>query len=157
VAKLTFAFLREKQSSQKSKAPTGQVEAFDWDGMGGNIGGLFVYVLALKIMYYLHVELQWRESELPVTRKFALFRPGNHRKNARKSPFPTAPKIQKSVESSGKNAQITPLRIKGMKNAHEAPKIITRENEKKRLAFSSPMCIIIFALGVIAQLVRALR
>ena len=31
------------------------------------------------------------------------------------------------------------------------------ENEKKRLAISSSMCIIIFALGVIAQLVRALR
>ena len=65
-----FASQTEKQS-QKSKAPTGQVEAFDWDGMGGNIGGLFVYVLALVIMYYLLVDLQWIESELPVTHKVA--------------------------------------------------------------------------------------
>ena len=41
--------------------------------MGGNIGGLFVYVLALMIMYYLLVDLQWIESELPVTRKNTIF------------------------------------------------------------------------------------
>jgi len=44
-------------------------EAFDWDGMGGNIGGLSVYVLALDIIYSALVESQWIESELPVTRK----------------------------------------------------------------------------------------
>ena len=35
--------------------------------MGGNIGGLSVYVLALVIMYYPLVDWQWIESELPVT------------------------------------------------------------------------------------------
>jgi len=47
------------------------VSAFDWDGMGGNIGGLSVYVLALMIMYYPLVDWQWIESELPVTHKVA--------------------------------------------------------------------------------------
>ena len=46
--------------------------------MGGNIGGLFVYVLALVIMYYLLVDLQWIESELPVTRKNTNFQYENH-------------------------------------------------------------------------------
>ena len=39
--------------------------------MGGNIGGLSVYVLALMIMYYPLVDWQWIESELPVTHKVA--------------------------------------------------------------------------------------
>ena len=48
--------MRNKNFFQKSKAPTFLVGAFDWDGMGGNIGGLSVYVLALKIMYSALVE-----------------------------------------------------------------------------------------------------
>jgi len=46
----------KKQNIQKSKAPAFFAEAFDWDGMGGNIGGLSVYVLALVIMYSTLVE-----------------------------------------------------------------------------------------------------
>jgi len=46
-----------EKSPPKTKTPKNQkrlliVSAFDWDGMGGNIGGLSVYVLALRIMYY---------------------------------------------------------------------------------------------------------
>jgi hypothetical protein len=58
---------KEAAFHQKSNAPTKEtpknqkplpflVEAFDWDGMGGNIGGLSVYVLALDIMYSALVE-----------------------------------------------------------------------------------------------------
>ena len=45
-----------KTNNQKSKTPAFFAEAFDWDGMGGNIGGLSVYVLALDIMYSALVE-----------------------------------------------------------------------------------------------------
>jgi hypothetical protein len=48
--------MKNKNFYQKSKAPTFLVGAFDWDGMGGNIGGLSVYVLALRIMYSALVE-----------------------------------------------------------------------------------------------------
>ena len=40
-----------------------------WDGMGGNIGGLNVFVLALMIRYPILVIWQWIESELPATWK----------------------------------------------------------------------------------------
>ena len=47
----------KKQPTQpKIKSAYFHVSAFDWDGMGGNIGGLSVYVLALDIMYYPLVE-----------------------------------------------------------------------------------------------------
>ena len=67
---------RQKSPPKKTNTTKNQkrlliVSAFDWDGMGGNIGGLSVYVLALMIMYYPLVEWQWIESELPVTHKVA--------------------------------------------------------------------------------------
>ena len=55
--------------------------------MGGNIGGLFVYVLALMIMYYLLVDLQWIESELPVTHKMILFQHKNRPKTRKNHVF----------------------------------------------------------------------
>ena len=68
--------LFDRKVSPKKQTPKNQkrlliVSAFDWDGMGGNIGGLSVYVLALMIMYYPLVDWQWIESELPVTHKVA--------------------------------------------------------------------------------------
>ena len=67
---------RQKSPPKKTNTTKNQkrllvVSAFDWDGMGGNIGGLSVYVLALMIMYYPLVDWQWIESELPVTHKVA--------------------------------------------------------------------------------------
>ena len=47
--------LPQKQTTKNQKRLL-NVSAFDWDGMGGNIGGLSVYVLALVIMYSTLVE-----------------------------------------------------------------------------------------------------
>ena len=46
----------KKEKPKNQKPLPFLVEAFDWDGMGGNIGGLSVYVLALDIMYSALVE-----------------------------------------------------------------------------------------------------
>ena len=68
--------------------------------MGGNIGGLSVYVLALMIMYYPLVDWQWIESELPVTHKvapkqsnFKQYATGNSREIERRKP----PEIREST------------------------------------------------------------
>ena len=47
-------YCNQTAKPQKSKAPA-FADAFDWDGMGGNIGGLSVFVLALDIRYLLLV------------------------------------------------------------------------------------------------------
>jgi len=48
--------MEKRPKHPKIKSPRIAAEAFDWDGMGGNIGGLSVYVLALDIMYSALVE-----------------------------------------------------------------------------------------------------
>ena len=71
--------------------------------------------------------------------------------------FFTPKKPRKTAPFRGKTTLAHPRNIKPNPNADQTQPIFPLENEKKRLAFSSSLCIIISALGVIAQLVRALR
>ena len=45
-----------KKTPKNQKPLPFLAEAFDWDGMGGNIGGLSAYVLALVLLYSALVE-----------------------------------------------------------------------------------------------------